>query len=133
LRGWWEENGQKSSIENVAERHFAQQLLIVIDTNNALRYHLFIIRSFASKETERLFRRQFSRKLPQDIQRRARIKLEILDAAEQLDDLRIPPSNHLEKLFGDRVGQHSVRNNQWRVCFTWRDGDAYDVEIVDYH
>lgn len=93
-----------------------------------------MIRSFASKETERLFRRQFSRKLPQDIQRRARMKLEILDAAEQLEDLRIPPSNHLEKLFGDRVGQHSIRiNNQWRVCFSWRDGDAYDVEIVDYH
>lgn len=62
------------------------------------------------------------------------MKLEILDAAEQLEDLRIPPSNHLEKLFGDRVGQHSIRiNNQWRVCFSWRDGDAYDVEIVDYH
>ncbi len=93
-----------------------------------------MVRSFASKETERLFRRQFSRKLPHDIQRRARIKLEILDAAEQLDDLRIPPSNHLEKLFGNRDGQHSIRiNNQWRICFTWRDRDAYDVEIVDYH
>ncbi len=93
-----------------------------------------MIRSFASKETEWLFRRQFSRKLPQDIQRRTRMKLEILDAAEQLEDLLIPLSNRLEKLFGDRVGQQSIRiNNHWRICFTWRDGDAYDVEIVDYH
>jgi toxin HigB-1 len=93
-----------------------------------------MIRSFASKETERLFRRQFSRKLPQDVQRRARIKLEILDAAESLEDLRIPPSNRLEKLSGDRNGQHSIRiNDQWRLCFEWRDGDAYDVEIADYH
>lgn len=93
-----------------------------------------MIRSFASRETERLFGRQSSRKLPHDIQRRARLKLEVLDAAEQLEDLRIPPSNHLEKLSGDRASQHSIRiNNQWRLCFTWRDGDAYDVEIVDYH
>ncbi|VAW43150.1 Toxin HigB [hydrothermal vent metagenome] len=93
-----------------------------------------MIRSFASKETERLFRRQFSRKLPHDIQRRARVKLEIIDAADKLEDLRIPPSNHLEKLSGQRQGQHSIRiNNQWRICFRWRNGDAYDVEIVDYH
>jgi proteic killer suppression protein len=93
-----------------------------------------VIRSFASRETERLFRRQFSRKLPPDIQRRARVKLEILDAAEKLEDLRIPPSNHLEKLSGDREGQHSIRiNSQWRICFEWFEGDIYDVEIVDYH
>jgi len=93
-----------------------------------------MIRSFASKETERLFRRQFSRKLPHDIQRRARVKLEIIDAADRLEDLRIPPSNHLEKLSGQRQGQHSIRiNNQWRICFRWRNGDAYDVETVDYH
>jgi len=93
-----------------------------------------MIRSFASKETERLFRRKVSRKLPHDIQRRARIKLEVLDAAERLEDLRIPPSNHLEKLSGSREGQHSIRiNNQWRICFQWREGDAYLVEIVDYH
>lgn len=105
-----------------------------LDTNNALRYHAKMIRSFASKETEKLFRRRFSRKLPHDIQRRARIKLEILDAAEKLEDLRIPPSNHLEKLVGTRNDQHSIRiNNQWRICFEWHDGDAYQVEIVDYH
>jgi proteic killer suppression protein len=93
-----------------------------------------MIRSFASKETERLFRRQTSRKLPHDIQRRARIKLELLDAAERIEDLRIPPSNHLEKLSGAREGQYSIRiNSQWRICFDWREGDAYRVEIVDYH
>lgn len=91
-------------------------------------------KSFADKETENLFARQFSRKLPQNIQRIARYKLEILDAAELLDDLRIPPGNRLEKLSGDREDQHSIRiNDQWRICFMWRNGDAYQVEIVDYH
>jgi proteic killer suppression protein len=93
-----------------------------------------MIRSFASRETEQLFRRLFSRKLPHDIQRRARMKLEILDAAERLEDLRISPSNRLEKLSGDRKDQHSIRiNDQWRICFEWREGDAYEVEIADYH
>jgi proteic killer suppression protein len=72
--------------------------------------------------------------LPHDIQRKARVKLEILDAAERLEDLRIPPSNRLEKLSGDRQGQYSIRiNDQWRICFEWGDGDAYNVEVVDYH
>ena len=89
---------------------------------------------FACKETEKLFNRQFSRKLPQSIQRVARRKLEILDAAEALGDLRIPPSNRLEKLSGDRRGQYSIRiNEQWRICFEWQSGDAYQVEITDYH
>ena len=93
-----------------------------------------MITSFACKETEKLFHRQASRKLPQAIQRIARRKLEMLDAAETLDDLRIPPSNHLEKLVGDRTGQHSIRiNNQWRICFAWQGGNADYVEIVDYH
>lgn len=93
-----------------------------------------MIRSFADKETEKLFTRQFSRKLPPEIQLAARLKLEILDAAEVLQDLRIPPSNHLEKLSGDRVKQYSIRiNKQWRICFEWRDGHAYQVEVVDYH
>ena len=93
-----------------------------------------MIKSFACKETKKLFNREFSRKLPQDIQRVARRKLEILDAAEVLQDLRIPPSNRLEKLSGDRKGQYSIRiNDQWRICFEWRRGDAYNVEIADYH
>jgi proteic killer suppression protein len=93
-----------------------------------------MIKSFQDRETERVFRRQFSRRLPQDIQRNARRKLELLDAAETLEDVHTPPANRLEKLSGDREGQHSIRiNDQWRICFTWRDGDAYNVEIVDYH
>jgi proteic killer suppression protein len=93
-----------------------------------------MIKSFSDKETESLFRRNLSRKLSQDIQRTARMKLEILDAAEVLEDLTIPPGNQPEKLSGDRKGQHSIRiNNQWRICFIWRNGDAYEVEIVGYH
>lgn len=93
-----------------------------------------MIQQFASKETEKLFNRQSSRKLPQSIQRIARRKLEILDAAESLQDLRIPPSNHVEKLSGNRAHQHSIRlNKQWRICFAWRDGHCYEVEITDYH
>ncbi len=93
-----------------------------------------MIASFACKETEKLFHRQASKKLPQVIQRIARRKLEMLDAAETLDDLRIPPSNHLEKLSGDRIRQHSIRiNKQWRICFEWLNGNAEHVEIIDYH
>lgn len=95
---------------------------------------LFVIRSFADKETERIFSRQFSRKLPPEIQRNARRKLEVLNVARVLDDLRVPPGNRLEKLVGNRQGQHSIRINQRRrICFVWRRGDTYDVEIVDYH
>ncbi len=93
-----------------------------------------MIKSFSETETEKIFLRDFSRKLPTDIQRNARRKLELLNVAKVLNDLRIPPGNRLEKLVGDRVGQHSIRINQhWRICFVWRKGDAYDVEIVDYH
>jgi len=93
-----------------------------------------MIKSFANKETEKLFNREFSRKIPQKIHQIARRKLEILDATESLQDLRIPPSNHLEKLSSDRKGQYSIRINiQWRICFEWRNGAAYNVEIVDYH
>ncbi len=93
-----------------------------------------MIKSFASKETEKVFNRLFSRKLPQDIQRAARRKLLMMDAAENLNDLRVPPSNRLEKLSGRRRGQYSIRiNDQWRICFEWEDGDAYEVEITDYH
>jgi toxin HigB-1 len=77
---------------------------------------------------------RFSAKLPQDIQRPAVIKLKIINAASILETLRVPPSNHLEALHHDREGQYSIRiNKQWRICFTWKDNDAYDVEIVNYH
>lgn len=93
-----------------------------------------MIKSFKDKETEKLFNRHFSKKLPQDLQHLARRKLVMLDAAPELNALRIPPGNRLEALKVDRKGQHSLRiNDQWRVCFIWKTGDAYDVEIADYH
>lgn len=93
-----------------------------------------MIKNFACKETEKIFNRRISLILPRDIQKTARRKLEILEGAEILMDLRIPPNNHLEKLSKDRNGQYSIRiNDQWRICFEWRRGDAYNVEIVDYH
>ena len=92
-----------------------------------------MIKGFRCKETEKVFCRQRSRKFGA-IQRIALRKLLVLDAAGAINDLRIPPSNRLEKLVGNREGQHSIRvNDQWRICFRWRSGDAHDVEIVDYH
>jgi proteic killer suppression protein len=93
-----------------------------------------MIRSFRDPETERLFLRLGSRRLPPDVQRNALRKLVLLDSAVSLQDLRQPPGNRLEKLAGNREGQHSIRiNERWRICFVWKDGDALDVEIVDYH
>ncbi|MEK6753828.1 MAG: type II toxin-antitoxin system RelE/ParE family toxin [Chloroflexota bacterium] len=93
-----------------------------------------MIESFASDETEKIFRGQVSKKFPKDIQRTARRKLIYLDDAEDLQDLLAPPGNRLEKLKGDRAGQHSIRiNDQWRICFKWSSNKAKDVEIVDYH
>ena len=93
-----------------------------------------MIKTFKCKETETLFYGRFSRKLPQAAQRKAVIKLYMLHAATKLETLRVPPSNRLEALRGDRKGQHSLRiNDQWRICFVWRGSDAFEVEIVDYH
>lgn len=93
-----------------------------------------MIRSFRDRKTEEVFRRERVRAIHPDVQRLALRKLVILDAAESFQDLRVPPGNRLERLSGDRTGQHSIRvNDQWRICFRWRDGDALDVEIVDYH
>ena len=93
-----------------------------------------MIKSFKDRETEKVLKRAFSRRLPPDVQRRALRRLMYLHAAKAIDDLRSPPSNRLEKLYGDRAGQYSIRiNDQWRICFEWHEGDAYDVEIVDYH
>ena len=102
--------------------------------NNALRYYPPMIRSYADRDTERLFRRELVRRLPAELRRGMLRKLLLLDAAESIVDLRVPPGNRLERLKGGRAGQHSIRiNDQWRICFVWRDGDAYDVEITDYH
>jgi proteic killer suppression protein len=95
---------------------------------------VILIKSFGKGLTTRLFARESARKLPASVQRAALRRLLILDAAQRLADLRVPPGNRLERLRGERAGQHSIRvNDRWRICFRWRGGDAYDVEIVDYH
>lgn len=93
-----------------------------------------MLRSFKDRESERIFQGERVRRIPPDLQQTARRKLIMLSAAENLADLKVPPGNRLESLRGDRQGQHSIRiNDQWRVCFRWVEGNAYDVEIVDYH
>lgn len=93
-----------------------------------------MIKSFADRDTERLFAREAVRRYPAELRRVMLRKLVAVDAAETLDDLRVPPGNRLEKLRGDRGDQHSIRvNDQWRVCFRWSAGNAYDVTIIDYH
>lgn len=93
-----------------------------------------MIRSFRGKKAERVWSREYSKRIPRDLQERALMKLQQLNAAGDLKDLSIPSSNHLEALKEDRKGEYSIRiNKQWRICFRWRDGHAFDVEIVDYH
>lgn len=93
-----------------------------------------MIKNFKCKETEKLFNREFIKRLSPAIQPVALRKLKILDAATIIDTLKVPPGNRLEALKGDRKGQHSIRiNDQWRICFIWDSGDAFDVEIIDYH
>ena len=93
-----------------------------------------MIRSFGSKDTERIWHEQYVKRVDRAVQRAALRKLELIHAAKDVEDLRIPPVNRLERLVGDRRGQHSIRvNAQWRLCFVWRDGGADDVELVDYH
>jgi len=93
-----------------------------------------VIQSFRSKETEQIWQEKGSRNLPSNIQRAALRKLFILHSAERLEDLRMPPGNRLERLKGQRAEEPSIRiNDQWRICFVWNEGDAYQVEIVDYH
>ena len=93
-----------------------------------------MIKSFKCKEAQKIFAREYSLKLPPLIQRVAMRKLWMVAAADSINDLRIPPANHLEKLKGKRKGQHGIRiNDQWRICFKWHQQDAYEVEIVDYH
>ena len=93
-----------------------------------------MIRSYRNTDTEAVANRERCRTFPADIQRRAQVKLMMLNNAQDLNDLRVPPGNHLEALSGDRRGQHSIRiNDRWRICFSWRQGNAHGVEIVDYH
>ena len=93
-----------------------------------------MIKSFRDKDTERIWNREPSKRLSAELQRTTLRKLVAVDGAEALQDLRIPPGNRLEKLSGSRRGQLSIRiNDQWRICFIWKDGNAHEVEIVDYH
>ncbi len=93
-----------------------------------------MIKTFKCKETQKIFHRQYSRKLPSDIQKVAFRKLRMINRSYKLRDLKVPPANRLEVLTGKRKGQYSIRiNNQWRICFRWIDNNALDVEITDYH
>lgn len=93
-----------------------------------------MIKTLADKRTAALLSRNAIKGIPSDAAQRARRKLAMIDQASGIEDLRIPPSNHLETLKGNRSGQHSIRvNDQWRICFVWHEGDAYDVEFCDYH
>ncbi|NCO60915.1 MAG: plasmid maintenance system killer [Deltaproteobacteria bacterium CG_4_8_14_3_um_filter_51_11] len=93
-----------------------------------------MIKSFKDKETEKVYNREGSSKLPRDIQQVALRKLRMLNNVKSLNDLRVPPANRLEKMKGNREGQLSIRiNDQWRICFKWQSSDAYEVEIADYH
>ncbi len=106
----------------------------MLDRYTLCVYICIMIISFADKEAEKIFNQVFSQKLPREIQPAALRKLIMIDNAENLNDLREPPSNHLEQLQGDRTGQYSIRiNNKYRICFTECKGDFFDIEIVDYH
>jgi proteic killer suppression protein len=107
---------------------------LALEAYDARRYTRQVLRSFRGREAERIWRGEVGRKLPRDLQGIARRKLRMLNNSQSLSDLHIPPGNRLERLKGDRAGQYSIRiNRQWRICFDWRDGDAFDVEIVDHH
>ena len=127
----------RPSYENKSEvRFFAvmKDRSLTLYISNASRYYTVVIINFRDVETERFWKTGNSRRIPADVHIRALKKLFILQAAVTLDNLRIPPGNRLETLHGDRKGQYSIRiNDQYRVCFVWRDGNAYDVEITDYH
>ena len=106
----------------------------MLDITFCITIRSIMIKSFADKRTAAIFAGHVVKGLPPQIQKRARARLLALDAAATLDDLRIPPGNRLEALKGNRKGQHSIRvNNQWRICFVWRSGNAWNTEIVDYH
>ncbi len=93
-----------------------------------------MIRTFKDKESEKIYFREYSKILPSDIQQIALRKLRMISRSVNLNDLRVPPANRLEKLRGKREGQYSIRiNEQWRICFEWHGSDAFEVEIVDYH
>jgi proteic killer suppression protein len=98
------------------------------------RYNRRVIKSFADRRTQELYATGKGKRIPADLAKRAARKLEYVDLAARIDDLKVPPGNRLHALTGDRKGQHSISvNDQWRICFRFVDGDAYDVEFCDYH
>ncbi len=111
--------------------------LVSLDDTIETRYYITsetMIVNFKSKEAEKIFNAEWSEKIPPLIQERVRLKLRILNAAPTMNELRLPASNHLEKLKGNRKEQYSIRiNKQWRICFEWHNNNAYNVEIIDYH
>jgi proteic killer suppression protein len=108
--------------------------LFDLDTHNVMRYKIIMIRSFSDDQTSLIWQGRRSRKLPLDMQAVALRKLRMLNQVRVLEDLRVPPGNRLEALRGDRAGQHAIRiNDQWRLCFVWKEGGAFDVGIVDHH
>jgi proteic killer suppression protein len=108
--------------------------LVTFDVINAYHYYLHMIKSYADKTTEQLANGEVPRRVPKQVAQRALVRLVQLDSAVELLDLRFPQSNRLEKLHGDRKGQHSIRiNDQWRICFNFNNGDAYNVAFTDYH
>ncbi|MFM6966878.1 MAG: type II toxin-antitoxin system RelE/ParE family toxin [Rhodoluna sp.] len=119
-----------TSFKSLIEKDY----LITLDVNNAKRYVSIVIASFANSATEKVWNRERVSKWSPEVQRIAHRKLLIIDAADFLHDLRIPPGNRLEQLAGTRFGQHSIRvNDQWRLCFTWTPAGAENIELVDYH
>ena len=108
--------------------------VLALYTNSRMRYYGRVIKSYRDEDTQAIAERRRIRKFPEHVQRRAQIKLMIINNSKDLNDLRMPPGSRLEILSGDRRGQYSIRvNEQWRICFDWDNGDAYQVEIVDYH
>ena len=125
--------GRTRDLNGLGHRRSAKRD-VPLDRTYRVALRFVVIKSFADKRTAAIFAGYVVRDLPQQIQRRARAKLMAIDAAARLDDLRMPPGNRLEALGGDRRGQHSIRvNDQWRICFVWREGETWDVEIADYH
>ena len=134
------ECGRRTSLPSRQRFCLVQGIVIRRDVvtdcgNNAPRYyHRIVIRSFSDSKTAQVFNRIRVSKWAKDVQRQALRKLLLLEAAENVQDLRVPPGNKLERLKGSRKGQYSIRiNDQWRICFKWSNGNATDVEIVDYH
>ena len=112
----------------------SKEKTITLDISNAIKQYSVVIKSFSSTETEKIWKGEFSKKIPTEIQRQIRKKLRMINNAEVLEDLRVPPGNKLEPLKGDRKGQYSIRvNDQWRICFNWISENAISVEVVDYH